>query len=281
MAYRLTGSSDLYGSGGRSPHSSINFITAHDGFTLADLVSYNEKHNEANGEGNHDGSDDNRSWNCGSEGPTSDATINQLRRRQQRNFLATLFLSQGVPMILGGDEIGRTQRGNNNAYCQDSDLSWYDWSLADTNADLLEFTRALVRFRADHPGFRRPNFFQGRPLHGAGIKDVGWFTPEGTEMSDADWGDGVAKSMGVFLNGEALDSVDQRGDPIVDDTFLMLLNASADPVAFTLPPNGWGATWVRVLDTATGQCHDDPNALAAGAELPVDARSLIVLRRDA
>ncbi|MFI5041558.1 MAG: glycogen debranching enzyme, partial [Acidimicrobiales bacterium] len=264
---------------GRSPHSSINFVTAHDGFTLADLVSYNTKHNEANGDDNRDGSDDNRSWNCGEEGPSDDPEILELRRRQQRNFLATLLLSQGVPMILGGDEFGRTQGGNNNGYCQDSETSWYDWSLAAANEGLLAFTRALARLRTEHPVFRRPKFFQGRPLHGEGIKDIGWFTPDGTEMSNEDWGDGVAKSMGVYLNGDALGTVDSRGEPVTDDTFLLLLNAWYEPIDFTLPDADWAESWVRVVDTATGQCADDDQKLKSGEELAVEGRSFVLLRR--
>jgi glycogen operon protein len=279
MAYRLTGSSDLYGSEGRSPHSSINFVTAHDGFTLADLVSYNAKHNEDNGEDNRDGSDDNRSWNCGVEGPTTDDAVNTLRRRQQRNFIAMLLLSQGVPMLLGGDELGRTQRGNNNGYCHDSELSWFDWSLAQQNADLVAFTSALAKLRTDHPVFRRPRFFQGRPLHGEGVKDIGWFTPEGTEMSPNDWNDGVAKAIAVYLNGDALGTVDARGEPVVDDTFLVLLNASADDRAFTLPPDDWAAAWVRVVDTTTGQCSEEGEPLKSGSTLAVGSRSLVLMKR--
>jgi isoamylase len=281
MAYRLTGSSDLYESGGRSPHASINFVTCHDGFTLTDLVSYNSKHNEANGDENRDGSDDNRSWNCGAEGPTKDARVLELRRRQQRNFLATLLLSQGVPMLLGGDEFGRTQQGNNNAYCQDSEISWYDWSLASTNADLLTFTRALTRLRTEHPVFRRPRFFQGRPLHGEGIKDIGWLTPDGVEMSPTDWADGVAKSIAVYLNGDAIGAVDSRGEPVTDDTFLLLLNAAADPVDFTLPSPPWAASWVMCLDTASGECVEGERTWKAGEALVVDGRSLVLLRRAA
>jgi len=280
MAYRLTGSSDLYESGGRSPHASINFVTCHDGFTLADLVSHNTKHNEANGDDNRDGTDDNRSWNCGEEGPTTDPAVLELRRRQQRNFLATLMLSQGVPMLLGGDEFGRTQQGNNNAYCQDSEISWYDWELATANADLLEFTRALTRLRTEHPAFRRPKFFQGRPLHGERTKDIGWLTPEGQEMSPEDWSDGVAKSIGVYLNGDAIGAVDARGEPVTDDTFLLLLNAAADPVDFTLPPAAWAGSWVMSLDTATGQCAEEEDRVwKAGEELVVEGRSLMLLHR--
>ncbi len=259
--------------------SSINFVTAHDGFTLADLVSYNSKHNEANGDDNRDGSDDNRSWNCGVEGPTSDPTVLELRRRQQRNFLATLLLSQGVPMLLGGDEFGRTQRGNNNAYCQDNEVSWYDWSFVEANADLLAFTRALTRLRNEHPVFRRPRFFQGRPLHGETIKDIGWFTPEGTEMSQADWDDGVAMSIGVYLNGEAIGAVDQRGEPVTDDSFLLLLNASHEDIVFTLPPPAWADSWVVVVDTATGNVSPDDTSIKAGQAVPVPGRSLVLLRR--
>ncbi|GAC1536223.1 MAG: glycogen debranching protein GlgX [Acidimicrobiales bacterium] len=279
MAYRLTGSSDLYSGEGRSPHSSVNFVTAHDGFTLADLVAYNEKHNEANGDENHDGTDDNRSWNCGTEGPTDDTAITSLRKRQQRNFLATLLLSQGVPMILGGDEFGRTQAGNNNAYCQDSELSWFDWSLSETHHDLLEFTSGLARLRTEHPVFRRPRFFQGRPLHGEGIKDIGWFTPEGVEMSQGDWGDGVAKSIGVYLNGDALGTVDQRGEPVSDDTFLVLLNAWHEALEFALPGPDWAESWIRVVDTATGQCRPDDEAFKAGEHIRLDGRALVVLER--
>jgi glycogen operon protein len=279
MAYRLTGSSDLYGSEGRSPHSSINFVTAHDGFTLADLVSFNTKHNEANGDHNRDGSDDNRSWNGGVEGPSNDPAVVEVRRRQQRNFLATLLLSQGVPMILGGDEFGRTQRGNNNAYCQDNDVSWYDWSLAEVNADLLEFTRALTRLRTDHPVFRRPKFFQGRPLHGETIKDIGWFTPEGTEMGQSDWDDGVVKSIAVYLNGDAIGAVDQRGEPVTDDSFLLLLNAFPEPTDFTLPPPAWATAWAVAVETATGSVAPDWPVLKACEVVTVAGRSLVLLRR--
>jgi isoamylase len=279
LAYRLTGSSDLYSGEGRSPHSSVNFVTAHDGFTLADLVSYNTKHNEANGDDNRDGADDNRSWNCGVEGPTDDPEVLELRRRQERNLLATLLLSQGVPMLLGGDEMGRTQGGNNNGYCQDNETSWYDWSLAGAKEELLSFTRALARLRIDHPVFRRPKFFQGRPLHGESIKDIGWFTPEGTEMSQGDWDNGIAKSIAVYLNGDAIGAVDQRGEPMADETFMLLLNAWHEPIDFTLPPGRWADAWVKVVDTATGQCTEDDDRLKAGEELPVEGRSLMLLRR--
>ena len=279
LAFRLTGSSDLYAAGGRSPHASINFVTCHDGFTLADLVSYNNKHNEANGDDNRDGSDDNRSWNCGVEGPTDDAAIIELRRRQQRNFLATLLLSQGVPMLMAGDELGRTQHGNNNAYCHDSALSWVDWQEAGYDADLFEFTSRLLALRRRHPVFRRPKFFQGRPLHGTDVKDIGWFTPEGVEMSHENWGEGTAQSIGVYLNGEALDMVSARGQRVTDDTFLFLLNGASLCQTFHLPGSEWAAAWMHQVDTATGRCVEDGDVHAAGAVLQVEGRSLVLLRR--
>ena len=279
MAYRLTGSSDLYSGEGRSPHSSINFVTAHDGFTLADLVSYDHKHNEANGDANCDGTDDNRSWNFGTEGPTDEPEVHELRRRQQRNLMATLLLSQGVPMLLGGDELGRTQLGNNNAYCQDSELSWYDWSLASTNADLLGFTRAVAALRAEHAVFRRPRFFHGQPSGGEGRPDIGWFTPAGAQMSEADWRNRESRSIAVYLNGQAIGAMDQRGEPITDDTFLVMLNAWHQPLAFTLPGGGWAGSWSSVIDTATGQCTEGPGTVEAGGSISVGARSLMVLRR--
>jgi glycogen operon protein len=279
LAFRLTGSSDLYASGGRSPHASINFVTCHDGFTLADLVSYNQKHNEANGDDNRDGSDDNRSWNCGVEGPTDDPGINELRRRQQRNFLATLLLSQGVPMLLGGDEIGRTQGGNNNAYCHDSELSWFDWEAGAQDEDLREFVEHLTELRRAHPAFRRPKFFQGRPLHGTDVKDIGWFTPDGAEMSHDHWGEAAAQAIAVYLNGEALDTLDARGQAVVDDTFLLLLNGHAEPITFTLPAATWAQLWVRIVDTATGECGEGSEELPADTVLKVEGRSLVLLRR--
>ncbi|HEU4521236.1 MAG TPA: glycogen debranching protein GlgX, partial [Thermoanaerobaculia bacterium] len=222
FANRITGSSDLYATTGRRPYASINFVTAHDGFTLRDLVSYNEKHNEANGENNADGADDNRSWNSGAEGETDDPNINALRARQQRNFITTLFTSQGVPMLLGGDEIGRTQRGNNNAYCQDSEISWFDWQNPDL--ELMAFTARVIKFRREHPVFTRRRWFMGRPLRGADVSDIGWFKPDGEEMTDADWQSGFARSVGVFLNGRAIPTPDGRGEPIVDDSFYLLFN---------------------------------------------------------
>jgi len=275
LGYRLTGSSDLYATTGRRPSASINFVTAHDGFTLRDLVSYDDKHNEGNGEENRDGSDDNRSWNCGVEGPTDDPEVNALRARQQRNFLATLFLSQGIPMLLGGDEIGRTQRGNNNAYCQDNEISWFDWENADR--ELLEFTSRLIAFRRDHPVFRRRRWFHGAPIHGEGVRDIGWFRPDGELMSDEDWQKSFAKSLGVFLNGEAIPNLDDRGEPIVDDSFYVLFNAYHEPLTFRLPARPeWGERWRKVL--ATGEAVGE-EIYAAGGEVPVGGRTVVVLER--
>ena len=245
LASRLTGSSDLYQSDSRRPVASVNFVTAHDGFTLADLVSYNEKHNEDNGEDNRDGESFNRSWNCGVEGGTDDPAILACRRRQQRNLLATLFLSQGVPMLLGGDEIGRTQRGNNNAYCQDNEVSWFDWQHADD--ELLEFTRQVIALRREHPIFRRRRWFQGRPIRGT--PDIAWFRPDGREMDDADWESGFAKSVAVFLNGDAIPDRDERGREVTDDRFLLVLNAHDEPIDWRLPPHR-AARWTVALDTA-------------------------------
>jgi len=277
FGYRFTGSSDLYESNGRRPNASVNFVTAHDGFTMTDLVSYNEKHNEANGEDNRDGSPDNRSWNCGVEGPTDDPDIVELRAKQQRNFLTTLFMSQGVPMLLGGDEIGRSQLGNNNGYCQDNEISWFDWEQADD--DLLEFTRELIHFRRRHPVFRRRRWFQGRPIHGE-VRDIGWFTPEGEVMSEGDWQSGYASSLGVFLNGLGIASPDPRGEPVVDDSFFVLLNASAEPIVFTLPTGDWAERWVTVLDTAGDDPIDEDgvDSHKAGEEVEVRARSMMVLK---
>ena len=276
MGHRLTGSSDLYGRGGRRPYASINFVTAHDGFTLNDLVSYNDKHNEANGEDNRDGESHNRSWNCGVEGPTDDAEVNALRARQQRNFLATLFLSQGVPMLLGGDALGRTQQGNNNAYCQDNELSWYDWERVDER--LLDFTRRLVAFRKAHPVFRRRRFFQGRPIHGTDVSDIAWFTPDGAPMAEEQWGEGFAKSLAVFLNGRGIPEVDEEGRRIQDDTFYLMFNAHHEPLPFTLPGGRWGRRWAMVLDTREGWAEDGAVHEAGGA-VTVEARALVVLRR--
>jgi glycogen operon protein len=275
FAARLTGSSDLYQDDGRRPYASINFITAHDGFTLRDLVSYNDKHNEANGEENRDGESHNRSWNLGAEGPTDDESINALRSRQQRNFLATLFLSQGVPMLVGGDEIGRTQQGNNNAYCQDNEISWFDWQHADQT--LLEFTRQLVAFRRAHPAFRRRRWFKGAQEDGA-LSDIAWFKPDAQEMSEQDWAEWFAKSFMLFLNGEALRARDERGRPVHDDSFLLLFNSHVDAVTFVLPRTPWGGGWIPVLATENGFTLDAP-AVNGGSALDRPGLSLMVFRR--
>jgi glycogen operon protein len=270
FARRFTGSSDLYQEDGRKPYASINFVTAHDGFTLLDLVSYNEKHNEANGEDNRDGESHNRSWNCGAEGPTDDPKVNELRSRQQRNFIATVLLSQGIPMILGGDEFGRTQRGNNNGYCQDSEISWYDWGSIDES--LLEFTRQVIEIHATHPVFRRRRWFQGRPLHGAGVSDIAWFRPDGQEMTDEDWQQDFARSFGVFLNGAELRELDEDGKPIKDDGFLLIFNAHHDKIEFTIPGPSYGRSWRVLVDTNVSTAAQP---LAAGSTLTITGRSLI------
>jgi isoamylase len=274
FANRFTGSADLYQDDGRRPYASVNFITAHDGFTLRDLVSHNEKHNEANGENNQDGESHNRSWNCGAEGLTTDPAVNQLRARQQRNFITTLLLSQGIPMLLGGDEIGRTQQGNNNAYCQDNEISWFDWNSADR--DLLEFTRRVIRLRNEHPVFRRRGWFKGRPLHGAGISDIAWLRTDGQPMSEEDWQQGFAKSLMVFLNGEALHDTDREGKPLLDAGFLLLFNAHHEQLDFTLPPATFGESWNIVIDTATA-VGEREGRFRPGSTLAVDGRSVIVL----
>jgi glycogen operon protein len=278
LGYRLSGSSDLYGGDGRRPHASVNFITAHDGFTLADLVSYNEKHNEANGEEGRDGADDNRSWNCGVEGPTDDPAVLALRARQQRNLLATLFLSQGVPMLCGGDEIGRTQGGNNNAYCQDNEISWHDWELDERRLALLGFTRRLIALRKAHPVLRRQRFFQGRPIRGAEIADITWFRPDGQEMNDSEWNAGWGKALAVRLNGAALDEVDEQGERIVDDTLLLLLNAHHEPIRFTLPMDQPNVGWEVLVDTGEPGLPEDARYLHGGAEHALGERSLILFR---
>ncbi|MEV4294521.1 glycogen debranching protein GlgX [Microbispora rosea] len=279
FASRLAGSSDLYASSGRRPVASINFVTAHDGFTLTDLVSYDHKHNEANGEGNRDGTDDNRSWNCGAEGPVEDPGIVRLRRRQRRNLLTTLFVSQGVPMLLAGDEFGRTQHGNNNAYCQDNDTSWIDWSLIRQEGDLLDFVRRLAALRRAHPVFKRRRFFQGHSF-GDGSRDIIWLTPSGTEMTDDDWDTGYAKSLAVYVNGDAISEPGPRGERISDETFLLLINAHHENLTFALPGPELGAAWRPVLDTADEDVRDDPYAeeiLPAEAKVSLADRSMRVL----
>lgn len=279
FAYRFTGSSDLYEINGRRPHASINFITAHDGFTLNDLVSYNEKHNEANGEDNRDGESYNRSWNCGEEGLTDDPVVQQLRARQQRNFLATMMLSQGVPMLLGGDEIGRSQNGNNNTYCQDNELSWFDWDLRKKNADLLEFTRQLIQFRMQHPIFRRRHWFQGREIHGSGVIDIGWFNPDGTTMSEEQWHDGSAKSISIFLNGEEIAAPGYRGERVIDDNFLLFFNAYYEALKYTIPDGLQDRQWGLVLDTKKLRFLDETVIFTGDKPIRVVARSLMVLRQ--
>ena len=280
FASRLTGSSDLYEATGRRPSASINFVTAHDGFTLTDLVSYNEKHNEANGEDNRDGESHNRSWNCGVEGPTDDPDVLELRARQMRNIMATLMVSQGTPMISHGDEIGRTQHGNNNVYCQDSEISWMDWTLCETNSDLLRFVRRVTKLRTDHPVFRRRRFFEGKPLRtGEQVRDIAWLTPSGTEMTSREWDSGF-KFVAMFLNGDAIPSPDARGERVVDDTFLLCFNAHSNPVEFTAPDASYAAQWTCDVDTA----HPAGAAeliLAAGEKTSLRGRSVIVLRKTA
>jgi len=278
FAARFTGSSDLYENTSRLPYASINFITAHDGFTLHDLVSYNEKHNMANGEENLDGEDYNRSWNCGEEGETDQPEIHELRNRQKRNFLATLLLSQGVPMLLGGDEIGRAQHGNNNAYCQDNELSWYNWE--NTDEALLDFCKKLIQYRRDHPVFRRRGWFHGRSIHGSEVDDIRWFTMEGEQMAEEDWGLGFTKSLGVFLNGATIPNPNPRGEPVIDDNFYLIFNALHEPLQFVLPGSDYGAHWVKDLDTQTGWLEEQ-KLLKAGDTIRVAARSLVVLRHEA
>jgi glycogen operon protein len=287
---RLTGSSDLYQADGRRPYASINFVTAHDGFTLTDLVSYNGKHNMANGEDGRDGADDNRSWNCGVEGPTDDPEVLALRARQRRNMLATLFLSQGTPMLLYGDELGRTQQGNNNVYCQDNELSWVNWNKVDE--ELLAFTAGLATLRREHPVFRRRRFFAGRPIRrGAELRDIAWFTPSGEEMTEQDWGEYFGRCLTVFLNGEGIPDLDPRGQRVTDSSFLLCFNAHDEDIEVQLPGNGYGQEWTVVLDTATGTPPGTPGAggttgaagtTAAGEDtITVTARSLVVLERTA
>ena len=250
LGYRLTGSSDLYQNDGRRPYASINFVTAHDGFTLEDLVSYDQKHNEANGENNQDGTNDNHSWNMGAEGPTDDEKIVAARERQKRDLLSTLFFSQGVPMLCGGDEIGRTQRGNNNAYCQDNEISWYDWKLDERKLKLLEFTRLLIAFRKAHPNLRRRKFYQDRAVYHSSLKDIAWYNADGMEMNQDAWNAAWMRSVSVMFNGNTLDQMDEMGQPIVDDTFLLLLNSCDDAVTYTLPQSPKNRGWKMIMDTS-------------------------------
>jgi glycogen operon protein len=278
LGYRLTGCSDLYGKGGRRPYASINFVTAHDGFTLHDLVSYNDKHNERNGEENRDGHNHNLSWNCGVEGPTDDPVILPLRERQKRNLLATLLLSQGVPMLCGGDEIGRTQQGNNNAYCQDNEVSWLDWKLDKRRRDLLGFTRLLIELRRRHPVLRRRQFFYGRRIRGSEVKDLAWFRPDGKEMTEEDWTNPQTRALGLRLAGDAIEEVDAQGNLIADDTLLILLSAHHEPLAFTLPAHRTGVKWELVLDTRTPDGRRLHRPMKGGEVFDLEGRSLAVLR---
>lgn len=275
FAERFTGSSDLYESDYRTPNASINFITAHDGFTLNDLVSYNEKKNDANGEDNRDGESHNRSWNCGEEGPTTDPTINALRKKQKRNFIATLFLSQGVPMLLSGDEISRTQRGNNNAYCQDNEISWLNWKEADH--DLLLFTRKIIEFRKSHPVFSKRRWFQGRSIRGMGIEDIVWFLPDASEMTEEHWKKDFAKSLAVYLNGRGLRSKGPRGEEIIDDNFYVIFNAHHEPLDYKLPTAIYGKDWTTVIDTSNCKIQDG-DTYKAGDTIKVQGRSIMVLK---
>jgi isoamylase len=275
FANRITGSADLY-QDYRRPTASINFITAHDGFTLTDLVSYNEKHNEANAEDNNDGESHNRSCNYGAEGPTDDPVINELRKRQKRNFLATLFLSQGVPMLLAGDEIGRTQKGNNNSYCQDNEISWVDWSNADK--ELLDFTSKLIWIRRNHAAFSRKNWFRGEPVKGNGINDIAWFQPDGSTMTSAHWNQDFAKSIAVFLNGQGLHAVNSEGEKIVDDSFYIIFNASGEAIEYQLPGEEYAKDWRILLDTAKYSQEESRQLYQANERIKIDGRSVILLQ---
>jgi isoamylase len=282
FASRISGSSDLYQDDGRRPVASINFVTCHDGFTLRDLVSYNDKHNQANGEDNRDGESHNRSWNCGVEGDTTDTTVLELRARQRRNYLATLMLSQGTPMLCHGDELGRTQQGNNNAYCQDSELSWVDWEAADQ--PLIEFITKLAKLRAEHPVFRRRRFFDGRPVRraaGMPVPDVEWFTTDAQEMTEDDWDTGLGRAIALYLNGDGIKERGPRGEKITDDSFLLCFNSYWEPVTFTMPASEYGAKWRVMLDTAeaAGDGWEEDQVAEAGGKVLVEARSLVVLIR--
>ncbi len=277
LAYRVTGSSDLYAHSGRRPYASINFVTAHDGFTLQDLVSYNDKHNEANGENNSDGNNNNRSWNCGVEGPTENLDILALRAKQKRNFLSTLILSQGVPMLYAGDEIGHSQMGNNNAYCQDNEISWLSWNLQPQDRDLLAFVQRMISLRKRHPVFRRRRFFQGRPIKGEGSKDLVWLNPRGAEMTEDEWRDASVLCLGMFLSGKGLDETDERGRKLSDESFLVLLNAHHEDVGFTLPPQYSGVRWSAWMDTSREGGLRPADSYDAGAVYPLQARSMVVL----
>jgi glycogen operon protein len=276
FARRFTGSADLYEGSGRKPHASINFVTAHDGFTLSDLVAYNQKHNEANGEDNRDGSDNNRSWNWGVEGPSDDPQIAALRERQKRNLIATLLLSQGVPMVLAGDELGRTQGGNNNPYCQDNEVSWIDWELNQEQRQFLDFVARLIAFRRSHAIFSRRHFLTGLPVEGESVKDITWFTPAGAEMTDSDWEQGYARCLGVHLSGAAVHRTDSRGHPVRDENFTLLFNAHHDTMDFVLPPLPASRRWSVELETESGSTGT-AQLLPGAATRTLPARSVVLL----
>jgi glycogen operon protein len=278
FASRFTGSADLYEADGRRPHASINFVTAHDGFTMHDLVSYNDKHNDANGEGGNDGESNNSSWNCGTEGDTDDAAVTELREQQKRNMLTTLFLSQGVPMLLHGDELGRTQGGNNNVYAQDNDIAWIDWARAAEFTDLTAFVGRLGELRHAHPVLHRRRHFSGRGLKDEGPQDIGWFTPTGDWMTEEDWGTAHVRSVAVYLNGDAISEPDDRGEDVTDDSFFVLFNGHYETIKFALPDINAGQTWVVEIDTAA-RPEDEPSTHLTGDTFPVAARSILLLRK--
>jgi isoamylase len=275
FALRFTGSPDLYFDDYRRPTASINFITAHDGFTLSDLVSYNEKHNQANGENNQDGEDYNCSWNYGVEGPTEDPAINWLRDQQKRNFLTTLFLSQGVPMLLAGDEISRTQGGNNNAYCQDNEISWLNWDKADM--ELLDFTRRLIHLRKNHPVFRRRRWFQGQPILGIGLEDIAWFLPDGTQMGSEHWDENHAKCLAVYLNGRGSHTRGPKGETVIDDSFYVIFNAAHHPMIYQLPSRNYGTEWIKILDTSENRADEPGQAYKSCDTIIVESRAIVLL----
>ena len=279
FATRLSGSSDLYQDDGRKPYASVNFITCHDGFNLHDLISYNEKHNEANGENNQDGANDNNSWNCGAEGPTDDPAINALRWQQKRNLMTTLILSQGVPMLLAGDELSHTQQGNNNTYCQDNELTWLTWELTAEQQDFCDFVRAVIQLRRTHPVFQRRKFFQDRAIHGADVHDIAWFECSGQEMSEEAWHSGYVRCLGVQLAGDQIGDMDERGEPVRDDTILLLLNAHYEAIPFTLPARSEGQEWERLFDTADP--HGEPVCCLGGEQYALQGRAVVVLRTEA
>jgi len=278
FALRITGSPDLYFDNNRSPMASINFVTAHDGFTLHDLVSYNEKHNEANGEDNQDGESHNRSWNCGAEGETDDPEVNALRNRQKRNLLTTLFLSQGVPMIVAGDELSRTQHGNNNAYCQDNEISWINWKNCDQ--ELLEFTRKLIHFYKTHHVFSRRRWFKGLPIHGLGVEDIAWFLPDGNEMSEENWSHDHARSLGVYMNGRGIRTKGAKGEVMIDDNFYIIFNAHYEALEFRLPSERYGKQWIKVIDTSLNMIEEEGGkTFEAGSSIAVENRAVVLLKQ--